>query len=845
MFEIDGQRIRHTFLSEGFPKELGLQSEDFYGDVDFKLIHPDDLELVKKAYHGVLNGAETIDIEFRAGKKQGDYIWTKLTAKRVLNELGEPMYFGVYLNVDDKVRLAKEIVALKDEMEDMITSLPCGVALFVYQDGQITPGFFSDQLRALFGMNRNDYASGFSTEMPLGYLTDPELMERLKSYIQEKRTDSETILVKKSHQDGNPFWLRIIFRATHVQSASHLYLAISDATQEVLENQANLWKQERYRILAEALNGIVFDYNPTDDVLTYEVFSQKQTGEQKIAGPLNHILLENCQIFEEIQMVRDLFTRLAKTATRGTMDIHVKRASNEFRWYRLYYVSLEGADGSIFRILGRLEDIQKEKEQEQFALARASIVTQHALNVGSNTLYSGLFDLHDGVRLRTDTDISSNGTPKAKTFLETLMLICDKLDDSSDIGIILREANELNVERDNYTRSGKDFVIKYSFPKSENSIWVKLTITTICDEPTKQRFASVTLSDYNEQKNKEIAAWNQVNIDDLTELLNKRSFEEKLQKFLSEHRTRHTIQAIACIEIDSLKWINERYGYELGDEIIIKSGQVIHAALQTGDFACRTFGGTFMICLTDLQNESVMEERLRIISLALQWPIGEDKVTSVHIGCVIMSGDKDNEKKLITQVSEALHSAKRCEAKYVCVSSDEMIEGIINEEVTYEVEVSGNADPEIFIRTFGHFDVFINNKPVYFNYPKAKELLALLIDRKGGYLSAIDAISCLWEDLPANKKAFAKYRQTAMQLKIILEKNGIQHLVESKNGMRRVMTDFFECDYYLFTRGEGNEEHDYFGQYMIDYSWAEETIVALNERKEARANKKAQTLAIT
>ena len=42
----------------------------------------------------------------------------------------------------------------------------------------------------------------------------------------------------------------------------------------------------------------------------------------------------------------------------------------------------------------------------------------------------------------------------------------------------------------------------------------------------------------------------------------------------------------------------------------------------------------------------------------------------------------------------------------------------------------------IYIRTFGHFDIFINGKAVPIQNAKARELLALLQDKRGGFISA-------------------------------------------------------------------------------------------------------------
>ena len=57
----------------------------------------------------------------------------------------------------------------------------------------------------------------------------------------------------------------------------------------------------------------------------------------------------------------------------------------------------------------------------------------------------------------------------------------------------------------------------------------------------------------------------------------------------------------------------------------------------------------------------------------------------------------------------------------------------------------------IYIRTFGYFEVFVNGEALLIQNAKAKELLAILVDRRGVYVSQADLISCLWEDEPVNK----------------------------------------------------------------------------------------------
>jgi hypothetical protein len=81
---------------------------------------------------------------------------------------------------------------------------------------------------------------------------------------------------------------------------------------------------------------------------------------------------------------------------------------------------------------------------------------------------------------------------------------------------------------------------------------------------------------------------------------------------------------------------------------------------------------------------------------------------------------------------------------------------------TNEAPVEKTPEMRIFARTFGHFDLFVNDVPVVFSSDKEKELMALLIDRNGGTLSTTEAIGYLWENEIADEKTCARYRKLAM-----------------------------------------------------------------------------------
>lgn len=144
---------------------------------------------------------------------------------------------------------------------------------------------------------------------------------------------------------------------------------------------------------------------------------------------------------------------------------------------------------------------------------------------------------------------------------------------------------------------------------------------------------------------------------------------------------------------------------------------------------------------------------------------------------------------------------------------------------------AGSA-PKIYIRTFGYFDVFVDDKPILFRNKKAKELLALLVDRRGGYVTSEQAIGYLWENEPANSVTLARYRKEALRLKNTLEEYGIGNIMESVDGKRRIIPETVGCDLYDYLSGKEAYAGLFKGSYLTDYAWGEMTLGELmNENK--------------
>jgi two-component SAPR family response regulator len=142
-------------------------------------------------------------------------------------------------------------------------------------------------------------------------------------------------------------------------------------------------------------------------------------------------------------------------------------------------------------------------------------------------------------------------------------------------------------------------------------------------------------------------------------------------------------------------------------------------------------------------------------------------------------------------------------------------------------EMKSVPERRVFIRTFGRFEVFLNGRPVEFSSGKAKELLALLVDRKGGIVSTEEMLTYLWEDRPDDDKSRNLCRKVIQRMHQQLEEQGIDDIVLRHSRGRSLDVSKVECDYYQYLEGNQERKTEFRGGYMTNYSWAEETLATL------------------
>ena len=157
----------------------------------------------------------------------------------------------------------------------------------------------------------------------------------------------------------------------------------------------------------------------------------------------------------------------------------------------------------------------------------------------------------------------------------------------------------------------------------------------------------------------------------------------------------------------------------------------------------------------------------------------------------------------------------------------------LTEEIRYALSVRYmDLSKRIVVQTFGGFDVFVDGSIVSFKQKKCKELLALLVDRRGSSVTRAEAYAVLYEDSFYDRPAQKKFDSIIRQMRQTLRDHDIECIFEMKNAFMRVIPGMFSCDMYRFYNGDKKAYNAYRGEYMTSYSWANMTESTLTWKLE-------------
>jgi diguanylate cyclase (GGDEF)-like protein/PAS domain S-box-containing protein len=151
-------------------------------------------------------------------------------------------------------------------------------------------------------------------------------------------------------------------------------------------------------------------------------------------------------------------------------------------------------------------------------------------------------------------------------------------------------------------------------------------------------------------------------IDALTNLPNRRCFQECLLSVLANHNQQENIFALLYVDLDRFKFVNDTLGHVFGDLLLIDAVKRMQSCLGIGDRLARV-GGDEFICLIPIENDTKHAEAIaKSIITALNLPFyiqGHEIFLTASIGITLYPHDGDTTEALLTNADSAMYNAKR------------------------------------------------------------------------------------------------------------------------------------------------------------------------------------------
>jgi diguanylate cyclase (GGDEF)-like protein/PAS domain S-box-containing protein len=147
-------------------------------------------------------------------------------------------------------------------------------------------------------------------------------------------------------------------------------------------------------------------------------------------------------------------------------------------------------------------------------------------------------------------------------------------------------------------------------------------------------------------------------LDALTQLRNRRGFEERLDDEVRRARRHGLALSLVLLDIDHFKSFNDTFGHPRGDEVLRGVGRILRRSLRATDFAARYGGEEFAVILpnTDRNGAVVVAEQLR---QTIEYATWDDRPITASIGVATYTPEVNNADALIDQADRALYRSKQ------------------------------------------------------------------------------------------------------------------------------------------------------------------------------------------
>lgn len=194
--------------------------------------------------------------------------------------------------------------------------------------------------------------------------------------------------------------------------------------------------------------------------------------------------------------------------------------------------------------------------------------------------------------------------------------------------------------------------------KDGSTVWTEATVSGIYNEAGQFIGMLGVTRDISERKLMEAEIRRLSVTDKLTQSFNRLKLDESLEQQFEWSQNDGVPFAIMILDIDHFKRVNDSFGHQVGDQVLIELVAILNDNVRTGDVVGRWGGEEFLLILPDTQLEAAgrLAERLRQAVAA--YGFGRAGQVTISIGVAAFEQRDRSPESIVSRADQALYRAK-------------------------------------------------------------------------------------------------------------------------------------------------------------------------------------------
>jgi len=189
----------------------------------------------------------------------------------------------------------------------------------------------------------------------------------------------------------------------------------------------------------------------------------------------------------------------------------------------------------------------------------------------------------------------------------------------------------------------------------------RLSISSLTSDDGNTLHYVGLFSDITETKQQQQKLELMAHYDMLTELPNRSLLAKRFKSGIAHSQKTETMLGVCFLDLDNFKPVNDSYGHDIGDQLLIAVAQRLKSNIRDADTASRQGGDEFVLLLGDIKSFAHCDEILQRINYFLAQPYniaGHTFDISVSIGVTLYPGDDANLDTLLRHADYSMYQAK-------------------------------------------------------------------------------------------------------------------------------------------------------------------------------------------